>query len=627
MIKQLIFVFLILFNFNLFGQISFIGHCTKNNATLKTAEANVYYNNTIIKTVKTNSKGVLKIDLETGKNYIVKLYEPASIPMFFEINAKEAITSDVTTNIKVEIDIPFFYKYDEDINKLVFENPFQRLNFDANGSMLNDTAYTGNFYRQMFKKTENPIKEDTKVIAPNKIIKIAGVIKQNTVDIGGGVKNLNIQLFKNGTQNNSAITNRAGVFFMEKISLENGYELRTKANKEYKYLYLLDEELTYCVISEFKNGEHIWKLDSAQLAKLWNDEFGYCIGGKLVQTTSNKKEFYSNKTVLLLNKNNTAIKKVKTNIFGAFVFDEIKPGNKYYISVLANECAPECRIDLLNREDKFVSILDTFFNNYHATSVSASRNNKFDNITLSNQELKMNVKATLYGDNINNPIGKLKVLLLNDKYDVIDSIETDNFGTFKFKYLPFLKKFFLSMENKDNELDVYKNILVYGEDKKLVKVLTHEKGKKFNYKVFGSDLQQIREIEIEDPWLELSVKEIKKENTLIVENILFETNKSALTNEAKAILNKVVYALKQNIKINVEIKAHTDNIGSDASNLKLSNERALEVKKYLIQNGVLESNISTKGLGESQPLNSCGENCSAEEHAKNRRVEFILKKH
>lgn len=626
MLKQFIFIFLILFNYCLFGQLSLICHCTKNNATLKTAEANVYYNNNVIKTVKTNSKGIIKLELETGKDYVVKLYEPASIPMFFEIKTKEAIMSDVTTNIKVEIDIPFFYKYDEDINKLTFEKPFQILYFDSKGSMTSDTAYTGNFYRGMFKKPIAEIKKDSVLIVPNKIIKIAGVIKQNTVEVEG-VKNLNIQLFKNNKQISNSITNRAGLFYMEKITLEKGYEIRTKGSKENKYLYLLNEELTYCLTSEFNNGEHVWRLDSTQLTKLWNDDFGYCIGGKLIQTTSNKKEFYSNKTVLLLNKNNTAIKKVKTNIFGAFVFDDIKPGNNYYISVLANECAPECRIDLLNREDKFISVLDTFFNNYHATSVFASQNPKFDNLTLSNQEIKMNVKAALYGDNINNPIGKLKVLLLNDNYDVIDSVETDNFGTFKFKYLPFLKKFFLSMENKDNELDVYKNILVYGEDKKLVKVLTHEKGKKFNYKVFGSDLQQLREIEIEDPWLELTVKDIKKENTLIVENILFEKNKSILTNDAKAILNKVVYTLKQNIKIKIEIKAHTDNIGSDASNLKLSNDRATEVKKYLTLNGVLESNIKTKGLGESQPLNSCGENCSEEEHAKNRRVEFILKKH
>lgn len=108
MLKQIIFVFLILFNYCLFGQLSLICHCTKNNATLKTAEANVYYNNNVIKTVKTNSKGVIKLELETGKDYIVKFYEPASIPMFFEIKAKEAIVSDVTTNIKVEIDVPFF---------------------------------------------------------------------------------------------------------------------------------------------------------------------------------------------------------------------------------------------------------------------------------------------------------------------------------------------------------------------------------------------------------------------------------------------------------------------------------------------------------------------------------------
>jgi outer membrane protein OmpA-like peptidoglycan-associated protein len=238
----------------------------------------------------------------------------------------------------------------------------------------------------------------------------------------------------------------------------------------------------------------------------------------------------------------------------------------------------------------------------------------------------MNVKATLYGDNIKNPIGKLKVLLLNDNYLVIDSTVTDDFGTFKFKYLPFLKKFFLSMENKEKELDVFQNILVYGDDKNLVKVLTVEKSQRFNYKVISSEMQKLREIEMEDPWLEITVKNAKTDKTLIIENILFERNKSSLTPQAMAVLNKVAYTLSQNIKITVQIIAHTDCIGTEESNLKLSNARATEVKKYLIANGVLESNMSSLGLGESKPLNNCGENCTEAEHALNRRVEFILNK-
>jgi outer membrane protein OmpA-like peptidoglycan-associated protein len=413
---------------------------------------------------------------------------------------------------------------------------------------------------------------------------------------------------------------------MKGIELESGYELKIKNDNNYRKLWLSDEDGLSLNEAAANGSEFVWSLDSNKLSKIWNEYFTYSLGGKLIQSTNTKKEFFSNKTVWLLNKNYTAIKKAKTNVFGAFVFDDIQPGSIYYVSVMNNDCLPMCRIDLLNKDDKFITVLDTTFNGYSSSKLVADNNFKFDNLTLNNSELKMNVKATLYGDNIKNPIGKLKVLLLNDNYLVIDSTVTDDFGTFKFKYLPFLKKFFLSMENKEKELDVFQNILVYGDDKNLVKVLTVEKSQRFNYKVISSEMQKLREIEMEDPWLEITVKNAKTDKTLIIENILFERNKSSLTPQAMAVLNKVAYTLSQNIKITVQIIAHTDCIGTEESNLKLSNARATEVKKYLIANGVLESNMSSLGLGESKPLNNCGENCTEAEHALNRRVEFILNK-
>ena len=61
-------------------------------------------------------------------------------------------------------------------------------------------------------------------------------------------------------------------------------------------------------------------------------------------------------------------------------------------------------------------------------------------------------------------------MLLNDAYQVIDSAITDDFGAFKFKYLPFLKRFYLSAENSNNILDIFSNILVYSKDDNLIKI-------------------------------------------------------------------------------------------------------------------------------------------------------------
>lgn len=625
MLKQFCFYLLLFFFLQVRSQISFVGYCKKNNVSLKTADVQVFSENILIKSLKPNNKGIIKLELVTGKDYVFKLNEPASIPMFFEVRAKNASVEGVTTKMSIETDIPFFYKYDEDIDKSVFEKPFAVFYFDGKDRMTSDTALTGKFYRDIFRKQPKQYDTSSIVLSPKKFIKVAGVIKSDPSS-NNGLGNLNVNLFKNGNLIATAVTNRNGVFLMKGLQLEPGYEIKVKNDKTYRNLWLSDENGSFVYPALLSGEQFTWGMDSSKLSKIWNEYFTYYIGGKLIQTTSTKKEFFSNKTVWLLNKNFTAIKKTKTNVFGAFVFDDIQPESTYYVSVLNNDCIPQCRLDLLNRDDKLITVLDTSFNGYSSSKLLANNNFKFDNLTLNSNELKMNVKATLYGDNITNPIGKLKVLLLNDNYLVIDSTVTDNFGTFKFKYLPFFKKFFLSMENQEKELDVFQNILVYGDDKNLVKVLTVEKGRRFNYKVMSSEMQKLREIEMEDPWLEITVKDSKTDNTLIIENILFERNKAELTAQAMAVLNKVAYTLNQNIKITLQIIAHTDCIGSEESNLKLSNARALEVKKYLVANGVLESNINSIGLGETKPLNNCGENCTEAEHAINRRVEFILKK-
>ena len=75
----------------------------------------------------------------------------------------------------------------------------------------------------------------------------------------------------------------------------------------------------------------------------------------------------------------------------------------------------------------------------------------------------------------------------------------------------------------------------------------------------------------------------------------------------------------KNNDLKIEIEGHTDNIGDEAYNLKLSNERAEAVVDYLLEKGVDKNNIIAQGLGESAPI---AENETEEGRAKNRRVEM-----
>ena len=79
--------------------------------------------------------------------------------------------------------------------------------------------------------------------------------------------------------------------------------------------------------------------------------------------------------------------------------------------------------------------------------------------------------------------------------------------------------------------------------------------------------------------------------------------------------------LKENPTISVGIQGHTDDIGDDAINLKLSEDRAQGVKKYLVSLGIEESRLSAKGYGETMPK---VKNTSATNRAKNRRTDFMI---
>lgn len=377
------------------------------------------------------------------------------------------------------------------------------------------------------------------------------------------------------------------------------------------------------------NNKAEWLLSSADKVKLVDNAYTSNVGGKLVHVSKGKKVFLANKNVYLSNKRNTVIKKTKTNSFGAFAFDEIKPDQNYLIGVDASEVQKGERIDLISKDDELVSYLDTSAGGRIATRIHSSGNEKYNALSVGENELRMNVNAKLYGDNVKNPLGKVKVLLLNDAYEVIDSTTTDDLGAFRFKYLPYLKRFYLSAENNNNQFDVFGSILMFSNEDNLVKIMTHVKGQKFVYKTLNTEVNNIRDLELEDPWLELgSAKKQTRsiEPKVIIEPILFDNNKYELLDPAIETLNKIVIALQNNNTIKAEISAHTDSKGNDAGNMKLSEFRAKAVVDYLVKNGIDKTRLTSKGYGESKILNRCKNSidCGELEHALNRRVEFKI---
>ena len=109
--------------------------------------------------------------------------------------------------------------------------------------------------------------------------------------------------------------------------------------------------------------------------------------------------------------------------------------------------------------------------------------------------------------------------------------------------------------------------------------------------------------------------------TLNENTVNFDFNSANLTTLAKSNLDKLVTVLKNNPDTNINIYGHTDSIGTDAVNLRISSQRAAAVKNYFVANGISASRMFTEGLGKSSPIAS---NDTDEGRAKNRRVEFAI---
>jgi outer membrane protein OmpA-like peptidoglycan-associated protein len=104
--------------------------------------------------------------------------------------------------------------------------------------------------------------------------------------------------------------------------------------------------------------------------------------------------------------------------------------------------------------------------------------------------------------------------------------------------------------------------------------------------------------------------------------ILFETNSTTISLSSKGGLEAIIDLTTNNENVIVEIAAHTDDVGQENDNLRLSKARANVVRDYLISRGVLSQQLIAKGYGETQPIVP---NSSEENRTLNRRVEIIIR--
>lgn len=108
---------------------------------------------------------------------------------------------------------------------------------------------------------------------------------------------------------------------------------------------------------------------------------------------------------------------------------------------------------------------------------------------------------------------------------------------------------------------------------------------------------------------------------LSIQVINFEVDEAVIPGVNKAFLDRAAKIMAEVPDMNLVIIGHTDSQASDAYNMELSRERADSVKAYLVSQGIDESKLSTKGMGETDPI---ADNSTEQGRFRNRRIEFMV---
>ncbi len=113
---------------------------------------------------------------------------------------------------------------------------------------------------------------------------------------------------------------------------------------------------------------------------------------------------------------------------------------------------------------------------------------------------------------------------------------------------------------------------------------------------------------------------VMKDGKIIATGIRFDTGKSTLKPESMGVINEIYEMMEKYPELRFSVEGHTDNVGDDVNNMTLSADRAERVKNTLIEMGIDGDRLTSKGLGESMPMD---DNNYPEGRANNRRVEFV----
>jgi outer membrane protein OmpA-like peptidoglycan-associated protein/tetratricopeptide (TPR) repeat protein len=198
-------------------------------------------------------------------------------------------------------------------------------------------------------------------------------------------------------------------------------------------------------------------------------------------------------------------------------------------------------------------------------------------------------------------LANTKVTLLDDKFNIIKEVTSDEKGFYDFGMVECEKIYYLRAVRDPYETKEQK-ITIGNETGKTDLPIQLEK--KVKPVTVGDDLAKAFGIKI----------------------IYFDLDKWNIREDAALELEKILDVMKQYPNMKIDVRSHTDSRQTFKYNEKLSDRRAKSTVAWLVENGVDATRLTGKGYGETQLVNKCADNveCTEEEHQANRRSEFII---
>ncbi|WP_177733761.1 OmpA family protein [Flavobacterium inviolabile] len=199
------------------------------------------------------------------------------------------------------------------------------------------------------------------------------------------------------------------------------------------------------------------------------------------------------------------------------------------------------------------------------------------------------------------PLRNATVTLFDENFKVVKTVTTDAAGNYNFGTVDCQRKYFVKAE-------------LPGYNTRELSVIIPNTSGSTNLPVA----------------LDKTVKPVQKGDDLAktfgIRIIYFDLDKWNIRRDAAVDLAKIVEVMKENPKMRIDVRSHTDSRQTHEYNERLSDRRARSTIAWMVKQGIEASRLTGKGYGETQLLNKCadGISCSEEEHQLNRRSEFII---